>query len=345
MNSIVSIIILNWNRWQDTVECLESLYQINYPYYNVIVLDNNSKDNSIYKIKNYCKGKLEIKSKFFKYNPENKPIKILEYSEEELLTLNEIKKEFQYLPSNKKIILIKNNKNNGFAEGNNIGIKFVLNHLDTDYILLLNNDTIVDNNFLNELIKTSLKDNKIGFLGPKIYYYEKENIILTIGGSINIKKGNAPSLINQFDKCQYEGIYEFDYLSGACLLINKEVIDKIGLFDPKYFLYWEETDLCLRGSKRGYKCIYVSKSKIWHKHSSSKDNTTSIYFLTRNSIYFVNKHGKLIQKIIFLLYFIGFLFWYKSFIFLIYQKNFKNFHYFLNGTIDGIKIITNKKRS
>jgi len=80
-NPRVSIIILNWNGWEDTVECLESVYQINYPNFDVILVDNASEDNSLKKIRNYCCGNLKVESRFFKYNPKNKPIKTLEFSE------------------------------------------------------------------------------------------------------------------------------------------------------------------------------------------------------------------------------------------------------------------------
>ena len=82
-NPSVTIIILNWNGWQDTLECLESLYQINYPHYQVILVDNHSQDQSLEKIREYCQGKITIKSPFLKYNPQNKPIKIKELTKEE----------------------------------------------------------------------------------------------------------------------------------------------------------------------------------------------------------------------------------------------------------------------
>ena len=83
MNPKVSIIILNWNGWRDTIECLESVYQITYPSYDVIVVDNGSEDESIEKITEYCKGKIEVESKFFEYSSENKPIKIIECTRED----------------------------------------------------------------------------------------------------------------------------------------------------------------------------------------------------------------------------------------------------------------------
>ncbi|MCX7845811.1 MAG: glycosyltransferase, partial [Dictyoglomaceae bacterium] len=75
----ISIIILNYNGWQDTIECLESIYQIDYPNYDPMLVDYASKDQSTEKIREYCEGKIIVKSKFFRYNPSNKPIKIFEY--------------------------------------------------------------------------------------------------------------------------------------------------------------------------------------------------------------------------------------------------------------------------
>ena len=124
----VVIIILNWNGWQDTIECLESIYQNDYSNYKVIVVDNDSNDESINKIKEYCNGKIKIKSSFFRYNPSNKPIKVLETESNEHFKENIIKS------SSRKLILIKNDKNAGYAEGNNIGIRYALNYLNSDYI-------------------------------------------------------------------------------------------------------------------------------------------------------------------------------------------------------------------
>ena len=117
MNPKVSIIILNWNGWEDTIECLESLYQIIYPNYDAIVVDNGSEDDSIKKIKEYCEGKIKVKSKFFEYSSENKPIKIIEYTREEAEAGEGKEEELENVPSNRKIVLIRNDKNYGFAGG------------------------------------------------------------------------------------------------------------------------------------------------------------------------------------------------------------------------------------
>ena len=116
MNPKVSIVILNWNGWEDTIECLESLYQITYPDYDVIVVDNGSEDESVEKIKEYAEGNIVVESKFFEYSSGNKPIKIIEYTREEAEAGGGKEEEIADLPSNRKLIIIKNEKNYGFAE-------------------------------------------------------------------------------------------------------------------------------------------------------------------------------------------------------------------------------------
>ncbi len=167
MNPRISILVLNWNGWRDTIECLESLYQISYPLFDVIILDNGSRDNSLESLRCYSAGDLPVSSKFFEYMSENKPIQILEYTNSEAEVGGGRENEIADLPSNEKLVLIKNDKNYGFAEGNNIGIRYALKVLDPEYILLLNNDTIVDKDFLSELVSVARADDTIGFVGPK----------------------------------------------------------------------------------------------------------------------------------------------------------------------------------
>jgi len=274
----VSIIILNWNGWEDTIECLESLYQITYPNYEVIVVDNNSEDNSIEKIKEYCEGKIKVESKFFEYDPNNKPIYVLEYTREQAEKGGYFRKEkyFSKLPSNRKLRLILNEKNYGFSEGNNIGMRYALKVLNPDYVLLLNNDTVVDPEFLSELIKIGGDDEKIGVLGPKIYYYsykQKNNVFWVIGTKINWWTGYTTEIgYNEIDFGQYDKIMEFDAVSGCAMLIKTSVLQKVGLLDSDFFLGAEDLEFCTRVRKiGGFKVVYVPYSKIWHKVSRSRE--------------------------------------------------------------------------
>jgi GT2 family glycosyltransferase len=333
----VSIIILNWNGWEDTVECLESIYQINYPVFDVIVIDNNSEDNSIAKIRDYCEGKINVSSKFSEHNPESKPIKLFEYTNLKLASteFNELDKFFA--SSTKKLILIKNVKNYGFAEGNNIGIEFVTSSLGSDYVLLLNNDTVVDKEFLTELVKVSEDHGDVGFVGPKVYIYNQKNILQVAGGStVDLKHGEVNEIAyHYFDEGKYDHYFEPDFVGGTCILIKKELIENVGLLDTNFFMYWEDADWCFRGRKYGYKSSYAYKSKIWHKYGASSGTPFRMYYFTRNRIYFVKKNvsnAKFAQFIVFL----AVVTIYKSFIQLIRFRDFKMSRAFIKGFYDGL---------
>jgi GT2 family glycosyltransferase len=177
---------------------------------------------------------------------------------------------------NFKTIVIDNDKENrGFAGGNNLGIKQALEK-GADYVLLLNNDTVVEPNFLKELVEAGESDKKAGILGP-------------IGGKINwlYTKGVHVTKNNK-------------YISGACMLVKREVIEKIGLMDEEYFLYCEDVDWCLKARKAGYKCVVVLEAKIWHKVSSSAkaESFSYIYYHTRNGLLLAKKNAPFFIKIL-----------------------------------------------
>lgn len=337
MNSRVSIVILNWNGWRDTIECLESLYRISYPNYDVILLDNGSKDCSLDEIRAYLAGKKVVVSKFFKYSADNKPIKVLEYTANEAEIGGQECKTSDVGPD--RLVLIKNDKNSGFAEGNNIGIRYAIKHLDPRYILLLNNDTVVKNDFLDELIKAIECDQSFGFAGPIIYYYDykgQSNVINVAGIDLIIKRGMSHRLgSDEIDNGQYNSVRVVDYLEGSCLLIKRAVLDKIGLLDSSYFAYWEETDLCLRGLDAGYKCICVPTAKIWHKVSSSSPGKVKLYYMTRNRFWFVREHATRSELCHFLAYFFGRQFWMDLRVYLS-RKDSESLYAFLKGVLHGM---------
>ena len=237
--------------------------------------------------------------------------------------------------------IIENGKNLGFVEGNNVGIRKAMDE-GADYVLLLNNDTVVDPEFLGELAKVAESDPKIGFVGPKVYYYDYEgrkDVLNFAGGKLNMWKGVSYHIgVNEIDYGQYNDITKVDYAEGSCLFVNKNVIKKIGLLDPSYFTYWEENDWCMRGMNAGYSSFFVPKAKIWHKIGASNQGTKKVYYLTRNRFWFMKRYANLNQYTIFLLYFMSFQFWYLTCINIIYKRDFKAFNSFCKGIIDGIRI-------
>lgn len=338
----VSIIILNWNGWKDTIECLESLYKINYPNYDVVVVDNGSDDDSIEKIEGYCQGKIEVKSKYFDYDHTNKPLKIIMNDIDSSKTFIENGTNI-YLSPNRKLILLQNKENYGFTKGNNIGIRYANKFLDPKYVLLLNNDTVVDKDFLNILIDSGEKNKNIGFLGPKIYFYDfkgQKNIIQYAGSKQNLWLFN-PKIIGIFevDHGQYDQVKNFDYVHGSCLLAKVDMITEIGLLDEDFFSYREENEWGIRGRKNGWKSLYVPKAKIWHKGGKSSGGTLSpftIFYMTRNDFILMKKHGNVLQLILFFIHFFVYRFWFFTGLYLIRYKNIKAFNGFLNGIKKGI---------
>lgn len=329
----ITVIILNYNGWIDTIECLESLFKINYPNYNVIVVDNNSQDDSVTKIKNYAIGNLKVKSKFFKYDPKNKPIKITEYGEEEINNYCLIPKT-----SLNSIIIIKNDSNYGFAEGNNIGIRFSLDFLKPDYILLLNNDVIVAPDLLDELIKEGEKDIEIGALGPTVYNYDETHRIQSAGFTIEWKKGQQiVHCQNKLDDGGCKSLRDVDAVSGCALLARSEIFIKVGLLKQEYFAYWEETEWCIKAKEAGYKIKYVPQAKVWHKEAISTSKVTGFleYYLTRNLLWLMREHAPKEDLNYFWIYF----FFYQFFrfgLFLINRKNITIIPYYLKGVWDGL---------
>lgn len=289
----VSIILLNWNGYEDTLEALESLYNINYPHYNVIVADNNSTNDSIEKIKQYTEGKIKIETKYTKYK-ENKPIQLT------------ILKEGEYpeninntsTPQEKKLLLIENKENYGFAKGNNIAIDYTIKHDKPDYILLLNNDTIVDPDFLTNMINVAIKDEKIGIIGPKFYYYDykgSHNTIWCIGSVVDLD--HFPGHHSIMEEPKYDltqDVIECDWVSGAGLLIKSEAMPETYL-STEFFFGCEDVDLAINVKQKGYKIVTVTNSIIWHKVGMSRNKGSTFkteYNHITTNLKFIKKHKK-----------------------------------------------------
>lgn len=217
---------MNWNGWKDTIECIQSLKSVHYANYEIVVVDNDSSDNSVQK----------ITDKF----PD--------------------------------LTLLQSDLNKGYAAGNNIGIRHGLQQ-DAKYIWILNNDTVVAKDVLQPLVDKMEKDTSIGICGSRLMYYHRRNIVQAFGGGryhkwlgVSRNIGEGKSAGQQRTAADVER--ELDFIMGASMMVSRTFIEKVGLMNERYFLYYEEMDWVLRG-KPHFRLAYAPESVIYHKHEAS----------------------------------------------------------------------------
>ncbi len=266
----VYIVVLNWNGSNDTIECLESLLKLNYPDgYDLIVCDNNSKDNSIVKIQAWA-------------NNRNIGINYLDCSNSGEIADNNKRME--------GITLIQTGDNLGFAGGNNIGIKYALLDDRCEYVWVLNNDTVVDKHALSALVERCEQNKKIGMCGSKLVYFHKPSTIQAFGGATYNKWTGAASCIGlgeSIDTIVDTELIErtMNYIVGASMLVSRSFIEEVGLMNEEYFLYFEEIDWITRADNK-YILGYADKSIVYHKEgASTQANSRSEVYSYAGDIY------------------------------------------------------------
>ena len=216
-----------------------------------------------------------------------------EYSEKSLIDLRN---------KHKELIVFKEKNNLGFAGGNNIGIRYALEN-DYDYIMLLNNDTEVKENFILPLVERIEKDHFLGAVQPLILNFSNKSIIWNAGGKLNKFLGLTLTRLNN-NKLNSSIVFDdyTDWISGCCILIKSEILTKVGLLDEKFFNYYEDVDWSLRMKNLGYDLGFVKESIIYHHGSSSSKNKKTKegvisskihYFNIRNHILLLKKHKNL----------------------------------------------------
>lgn len=261
----VYIILVNYNGWKDTLECLESILKNDYRDYQVIVVDNNSLDDSMNNLINWANGIGEVvysnDSKLVHLTQPSikKPIEKVLYINNEI-SIDEIRKKERNLTN--PIVFIQSNKNEGFAAGNNIAIKYALLKSDFEYVWLLNNDTVMSNNALSSLV-TCAKTNDLGITGSKLFNYFEPTII-HYGGHINKFFATSTHILKEENI-----VSDLDYIIGASFLINRKVINKVGLLPEDYFLFYEETDYCFNTKSKGFKIGVDINSVVYHKEGGT----------------------------------------------------------------------------
>jgi len=241
----VFIIILNYNGREFIRQCLAGVFSLNYPNFEVVVVDNNSQDAS----------------------PE------------------EVRKFFP------RTHFIKNEENIGFSAGNNVGIRFALEHM-ADWVMLLNQDTVVEKNMLEKLVEVGESDPYLGIISP-IVLSGKASKVWFSGGKIDwwrMKTIHERKLIKNIN-------YHSDFISGCAMMVRKEVFAKTGLLDEDFFLYWEDADFSIRAKKAGYKLAVTPQTQVRHFEKSSASEGNKIYWLVISGLIFFQKNATPFMKL------------------------------------------------
>jgi len=287
-NPSVAIIVLNYNNEEDTIDCIKSLKFVSYNNFKIFLVDNGSEKESVDRLKQGLEQ-----------------VNVSEFKNFELLDIY---------------------PNVGFSGGNNVGIRKALKE-NFDYILLLNNDTTVEPNFLDEIVKVAESDKKIGVVGPKIYFHpnmieddedivdctneevinhpsdlikeknkkKKPLLIWYGGGDFSWFGGGKHLRYEEIEKNPNETkIEKSKYVTGCAFLIKKGVIDKVGVMPEDFFLYYEDTDWSLSVREAGFSLVYAPASKIYHKVSRTTKklgNPTIHYYHIRNALLLSKRHA------------------------------------------------------
>jgi len=203
-------------------------------------------------------------------------------------------------------IFIENKKNLGFAGGNNVGIRKAIKS-GADYVLFLNNDTIVYKDFLLYLTRAAEEYLDVGIVGPVIKHKVKNKTLYDYGGVINWKLGK-PYHVNKSsdsdsDSDSDKRLRERDFVSGCCMLVKRVVFEKIGFLNEKYFLYLEDVEFCTRAKRAGFTILLNPKSVIFHHGSgTSRSEVKKIFYSFRNALFFTWSFVPLKYKLLAFLY-------------------------------------------
>lgn len=258
MNFPIAVIIVAWNNYIDTKECIKSILDQRLVETKIFLVDNGSIDDPLVALCN-------------------------EYPE---------------------ISYIRSESNLGFAAGYNMGLREALVG-DFNYFLIINNDTRADQFMLNELL-VGMKDENVGLTAPLIYYYDAPNRVWSSGGMFN--NFLLMPLDSHNKKIQISCPTKRTFVSGCCYLLKRDLLEQVGLFDERFFLYFEDLDFCKRINESNWKMIVIPAARLWHKiaqSSGGQDSKRERYHYGLSSGIYFRKHIKVFNAIPVILFRLG----------------------------------------
>jgi len=295
------VLLVNWNGWGDTLECLESVFRSRDIAFRVIVCDNGSRDGSLEHLQAWADGRLDARPscsgalRQLSSPPLAKPIRWTEYAAEEAVGGGD--------PEDvSPLVFIRAGENLGFAGGNNLGLRYLLARGDADYVWLLNNDTVVEPQALSRQLTRMQQQPDAAMCGSTLLEYERPAKIQARAGGWYCKWIGLPWHLGQLARdgapCDPSAIERrMNFVVGASLLVSMEFVRDVGLMCEDYFLYFEELDWALRGKGR-YRLVYAPDSRVYHKIGRSigtrsdprHKSLVCDFFALRNRLLFTRRY-------------------------------------------------------
>jgi GT2 family glycosyltransferase len=278
ISSRVVAVVLNWNAWPDTIECVESLLASKHVPRQIVICDNGSRDDSIARLKQWGatqKGFVSIAGDAALSDP----------------------------APDAPLVLVELPYNGGYAYGNNIGLRYAIDVAGAEFVWILNNDTVVERDALERMLAVADSNARVGIVGSKLLRHDIPDTIQAMGGGYIIPVLCHDTQLgggSKASKADSEAI-PLDHLVGASLLIRAEAVREVGLIDESYFLYREETDWCIRMRRAGWKLYCCPGAIVWHKQSHSIGFKSPLhdYYAVRNMLRLVWKFYPLAAPVAF----------------------------------------------
>jgi GT2 family glycosyltransferase len=286
----VHVLLVNYNGWRDTLECLESVYRLDYPDVRVIVCDNGSSDCSVERIQAWAEG--------------TEPTTVAHVGARDALHLTSVRKPIRYALGNRaqaedgrlanadaQLVLVRLGENLGFTGGNNVGLRYLQTRGENGGLVwILNNDTVVEPSCLREMVARLTENPKLGAMGATVFWYDRPDSIQVAGGG-RLSRWSGFTKVARVQANERSRPPRFDFISGACMLIRLDVVRRVGLLDERYFMYSEEVDWCLRMRQVGMHLGYAPRARVWHKGEGSMQRPSERrdYHTVRSALLLIHK--------------------------------------------------------
>lgn len=268
----VCVVLVNYKTWQDTANCIESLLRCQSRHIQVVVVENDSPDDSWQQLQDWAAGKVLVD------NPEHQPLRHLyEPPVPKPISFKAFSlKDGFPTQVDEPLVLIQSDKNRGFAGGNNVGLKYMMAG-QFSHAWLLNNDTVIEPDAIQALLDFDRQHagTKMGIIGSKLRLFHNPSVLQGLGARFNPKTGTSHIIgAQQEDHGQFDQqIHQITYAIGAAMFVSKSFLEHVGLMSEDYFLYNEENDWSARALQKGWQVGVAANSIVYHKQGASTGNS------------------------------------------------------------------------